>query len=69
MTHPLSQYVFVFSNRLWNLYVSDYERVARIVTPSAVVQAQSNDFIVRRYTSPDPIRVTLPKHANTGDII
>ncbi|WP_457826597.1 hypothetical protein, partial [Staphylococcus aureus] len=22
MTHPLSQYVFVFSNRLWNLYVS-----------------------------------------------
>lgn len=69
MTHPLSQYVFVFSNRLWNLYVSDYARYARIVTPSAVVQAQSNDFIVRRYTSPGPIRVTLPKFANTGDII
>lgn len=69
MTHPLSQLVLVFSNRLWNVYISDNERFAKTATPSATFLAQPNDFIIRRYTSPAVIRVTLPKHANHGDII
>lgn len=69
MTHPLSEIVLVFSNRLWNVWVCDNERFAKIATPASTFLAQPNDFIVRRYTSPAVIRVTLPKHANNGDII
>lgn len=69
MTRPLSQYVLVFSNRLWQLYVSDYARYAKRASPSAIFVAQSNDFIVREFTRADPIYINLPKFANDGDMI
>ena len=69
MTHPRSEMVFVFSNRLWYLYISDYERKAISVTPAAIFEAQANDFITRRFTSGEPIHIKLPKHANHGDMI
>ncbi|AUE23150.1 tail fiber protein proximal subunit [Citrobacter phage CF1 ERZ-2017] len=69
MTHPYSQMVLVFSNRLWQLYISDNERTATTITPASIHEAQANEFIVRRYTTGAPIRVTLPKFANDGDII
>lgn len=69
MTHPKSQIVLIFSNRLWQMYVADYSREAVVVTPANTYQAQSNDFIVRRFTSAAPINVKLPRFANHGDII
>ncbi|VUF56008.1 hypothetical protein [Escherichia phage T4_ev151] len=69
MTHPKSQLVLIFSNRLWQMYVADYSREAVIVTPASLYQAQSNDFIVRRFTSAAPINIKLPRFANHGDII
>jgi hypothetical protein len=69
MTHPYSQMVFVFSNRQWQLYISDNERVAITITPASIHEAQANEFLVRRYTSGAPVRVKLPKHANNGDMI
>lgn len=69
MTHPKSQLVFIFSNRLWQTFISDYEREAQVVTPAVPYQAQSNDFIVRRFTTAAPINVKLPRVANHGDII
>ncbi|UFK27105.1 hypothetical protein LG358_00084 [Escherichia phage UoN_LG358_1] len=69
MTHPYSQMVFVFSNRLWQLYISDNERVAITITPASIHEAQANEFLVRRYTSGAPVRVKLPKYANNGDMI
>ncbi|WAX12829.1 long-tail fiber proximal subunit [Escherichia phage ECO07P1] len=69
MTHPKSQLVLIFSNRLWQMYVADYSREAVIVTPANTYQAQSNDFIVRRFTSAAPINIKLPRFANHGDII
>lgn len=69
MTRPLCQYVFVFSNRLWQLYVTDYARYAKRASPASIFVAQSNDFIVREFTQPKPITIRLPKWANDGDII
>ncbi|EOQ0334106.1 hypothetical protein NRQ48_RS15160 [Escherichia coli] len=69
MTHPKSQIVFVFSNRLWQMYISDYGRNTVTVTPAAAYQAQANDFIIRRFTSGEPINIKLPRNANNGDII
>ncbi|AYD82835.1 long tail fiber proximal subunit [Escherichia phage T2] len=69
MTHPKSQLVLIFSNRLWQMYVADYSREAVIVTPANTYQAQSNDFIVHRFTSAAPINIKLPRFANHGDII
>ena len=69
MTHPKSQLVLIFSNRLWQMYVADYSREAVVVTPANTYQAQSNDFIVRRFTSAAPINIKLPRFANHGDII
>ncbi len=69
MTRPRSQLVFVFSNRLWQMYIIDYGKESITVTPAAPYQAQANDFIVRRFTSAAPINITLPRNANNGDII
>lgn len=51
------------------MYVADYSREAAIVTPASLYQAQSNDFIVRRFTSASAINIKLPRFANHGDII
>ncbi|QVW29390.1 long tail fiber proximal subunit [Escherichia phage vB_EcoM_SQ17] len=69
MTRPRSQLLFVFSNRLWQMYIIDYGKESITVTPAAPYQAQANDFIVRRFTSAAPINITLPRNANNGDII
>ncbi|WPK34456.1 long tail fiber [Escherichia phage AV112] len=69
MTRPRSQLLFVFSNRLWQMYITDYGKESITVTPAAPYQAQANDFIVRRFTSAAPINITLPRNANNGDII
>ena len=69
MTRPLTQFILVFNNRLWQLYASDYARYAKRATPAAVFEAQSNDFIVREFTQPGPVNITLPKWANDGDMI
>lgn len=69
MTRPRSQLVFVFSNRLWQMYIIDYGKESITVTPATPYQAQANDFIVLRFTSAAPIDITLPRNANNGDII
>ncbi|XAO14083.1 long tail fiber [Escherichia phage JM10] len=69
MTRPRSQLLFVFSNRLWQMYIIDYGKESITVTPATPYQAQANDFIVRRFTSAAPINITLPRNANNGDII
>lgn len=69
MTRPRSQLVFVFSNRLWQMYIIDYGKESITVTPATPYQAQANDFIVLRFTSAAPINITLPRNANNGDII
>ena len=69
MTRPRSQLVFVFSNRLWQMYIIDYGKESITVTPATPYQAQANDFIVLRFTSAAPINITLPRNSNNGDII
>lgn len=69
MTRPRSQLLFVFSNSLWQMYITDYGKESITVTPATPYQAQANDFIVRRFTSAAPINITLPRNANNGDII
>ncbi|ATN93214.1 long tail fiber proximal subunit [Salmonella phage Melville] len=69
MTHPYSQMVFVFSNRLWQLYISDNESRATYITPASIHEAQAGENLVRRFTSGAEVFITLPKHANNGDII
>ena len=69
MTRPRSQLVFVFSKRLWQMYIIDYGKESITVTPATPYQAQANDFIVLRFTSAAPINITLPRNANNGDII
>lgn len=70
LTRPYSQLMFVFSNRLWQLFVGEDEVLGKIVTPTGVKQrVQSGDFIIRRYTSSAPILLELPKYAMHGDMI
>ncbi|CCI88821.1 phage long tail fiber proximal subunit [Yersinia phage phiR1-RT] len=69
-TRPYSQLMFVFSNRLWQLYVGENESIGTIITPSTgMFRSQAGDIIIRRYTTSAPCQIGLPKNAVTGDII
>lgn len=69
MTVPYSEYVFVFVNRLWNLYNASEEPVAKYVNTAGVHQLQSSDTVIRQYDKQAPITVVFPKNANNGDMI
>ncbi|ASD52113.1 tail fiber protein proximal subunit [Pseudomonas phage PspYZU05] len=69
VTHAYAEVVLVFSNRLWNVYIGDHENKGRFITPASKHLAQSNERLIRRYTSAEMIRVGLPRNANHGDII
>lgn len=70
ITHPYSQVYYIFSNRLWQTFVGDHEKVGKIVNNSGVTyQASASDEIYARFTNPGPLRITLPKFMNEGDVI
>lgn len=69
MTVPYSEFVFVFVNRLWNIYNGSEESVARILNTSGVHDLQSSDTVVRKYDRQQPIQLRFPKNANNGDMI
>lgn len=69
MTVPYSELVFVYNNRLWNLFVQAPEESISTATTATPFDAQAGQTILRRYLQLSPITIRLPKHANHGDII
>lgn len=69
MTVPYSEYVFVYVNRLWQLYNGTEGEVVKFVNTQAVAELQASDIVVRKYDRNEPITLTFPKYANNGDII
>lgn len=70
ITHPYSQVYYIFSNRLWQTFVSDHEKVGKIVSNAAgVYQSSASDEIYARFTTSGPLTITLPKFMNNGDVI
>ncbi|AHY25232.1 tail fiber protein proximal subunit [Pectobacterium bacteriophage PM2] len=70
LSKPLSYNIMVFSNRQWQFYETAQEDRGTVITSSSgVFRAQAGDNILRRYTNAEPVRLTLPKYANQGDII
>lgn len=69
MTIPYSEWMFVFVNKLWNLYNSSEAELSRFVKSGAVSDLQAGEHVIRQYTSQTPITLKLPKNANDGDMI
>ncbi|QOI66461.1 long tail fiber proximal subunit [Erwinia phage FBB1] len=70
LTHPYSIAYFVFSNRLWQTFITDHESVGKIVNNSGVdYLAQASDTIFMRFPTDGALNITLPKYANSGDIV
>lgn len=70
ITHPYSQVYYIFSNRLWQTFVGDHEKVGKIVNNSGTsYQASASDEIYARFTNAGPLKITLPKYMNEGDVI
>lgn len=69
MTVPYSELVFVYNNRLWNLFAQAPEESISTATTATPFDAQAGQTILRRYLQLSPITIRLPKHANHGDII
>ncbi len=69
MTIPYSEWVFVYVNKLWNLYNGSEADLGRYIKGGATAQIQAGETIVRQYDQQKPITLTFPKNANNGDII
>ena len=75
ITKPFAYSILIFSNKLWQFWeAANEERGIRIeptasTLPGSGYKAQSSDVLLRRYTTPNPVRIVLPKYANQGDII
>lgn len=69
MTVPYSEYVFVYANRLWNLYNWSEATVSKKSTTNGINYLQSGDTIVCNYDKQEPINFKFPKNANNGDVI
>lgn len=70
MTQPYSQIMFIFSNRLWQTFITSHEETGKLAANSAgTYAAQAGDRIYARFTTSGPLNITLPKYANTGDFI
>lgn len=69
ITVPYSEWVFVYVNKLWNLYNGSEADLAKFIKPGGINQLQSGETIVRQYDSYNPIVAKFPKNANNGDII
>lgn len=69
MTIPYSEFVFVYSNRLWNLYNWSEATVPKKSTTNGINYLQSGDTIVCNYDEQKPINFKFPKNANNGDVI
>lgn len=70
ITHPYSQVYYIFSNRIWQTFITDHEKVGKIVSNAAgTYQASASDEIYARFATSGPLNITLPKFMNNGDII
>lgn len=70
MTIPYSEWVFVYVNKLWNLYNGSEADLGRFLKPAAAPhQIQSGETIIRQYDRQSPIILKFPKHAAHGDMI
>lgn len=69
MSHPLSQMIFVYNNRLWNLYTDDNNTTYNFIDTTNEHQAQASEYIVRNFNANKPITIILPRIANDGDVI
>lgn len=69
ITVPFSQYMFVYVNKLWNLYLTEAYRHATHVDTTVPYEVQSGATIIRQYNALKPIKIKFPKNANNGDII
>ncbi|ADG60141.1 tail fiber protein proximal subunit [Acinetobacter phage Acj9] len=70
MTVPFSEWVFVYVNKLWNLYNGSEADLGRFLKPSATPQQiQAGETIIRQYDRQSPIILKFPKYANNGDMI
>lgn len=67
---PHSELVFVFSNRIWNLYsVEQADRTKTVLAADIVNEVQAGELVLRQYNSQKLLSVNLPKYANNGDVI
>lgn len=69
MTIPYSEFIFVYVNRLWNLYNGSEADLARYVQTGSISRISAGETIIRQYTRQEPITLTFPKNANNGDMI
>lgn len=69
ITRPYSQVLMIFSNRLWQLFITEREDNGRIISPAAgESRIQAGDKVYRR-SSLGKITIALPKNAIQGDVI
>ena len=69
MTVPYSEYVFIYMNRLWNLYNKPEESTVKYINTTEVNLLQPGDNVIRVYDQQRRLSVKFPKNANHGDII
>ena len=69
ITVPFSQYMFVYVNKLWNLYLTEAYQHATHVDTTSTFDIQSGATVIRQYNALKPIKIKFPKNANNGDMI
>ena len=69
MTIPYSEFLFVYINKLWNLYTISEANLGRFIKSGSTVNVQSGETIIRQYDTNEPISLKFPKNAINGDII
>ncbi len=69
LTHPYSITYFIFSNRLWQTFILDHESRAKVINNSNPYKAQASDTLYMAFPTSGPLKITLPKYMNSGDVI
>ena len=69
LTIPFAEMVFIYNNRLWNLFVQAPDDTTITASTEQNNDIQAGQSVLRRYVQLQPINIRLPQFANHGDMI
>lgn len=70
ITNPYTRVILIFSNKLWQTFVTSREEyLKQVYNTGGDYQSQAGEKIVARFSGDLPLNVKLPKYANSGDTI
>lgn len=68
LTQPLTQYMFVYTEKQWRPYLSNKDNIKNVYLRTPNHKAQAGE-VIYRYAITGEATITLPKYANHGDTI